>query len=115
MDNLSKELVRLKQERRIDAMVRLAQDFSTRYLLVTGQGNFGSVDGDPPAAYRYTEAKMSRLAEEMLRDLEKETVLWAPNFDGSKQEPTVLPAAAPTVPHGCRPTSIAQFVRLSRE
>ncbi len=80
-----------------DAMVRLAQDFSTRYLLVTGQGNFGSVDGDPPAAYRYTEAKMSRLAEEMLRDLEKETVLWAPNFDGSKQEPTVLPAAAPNL------------------
>ncbi len=80
-----------------DAMVKLAQDFSTRYPLVAGQGNFGSIDGDPPAAYRYTEAKMSRLADEMLRDLEKETVTWAPNFDGSKQEPTVLPAAAPNL------------------
>jgi DNA gyrase subunit A len=80
-----------------DAMVRLAQDFSTRYLLVQGQGNFGSVDGDPPAAYRYTEAKMSRIAEEMLRDLEKDTVEWAPNFDATKQEPTVLPAAVPNL------------------
>lgn len=80
-----------------DAMVRLAQDFSTRYPLVQGQGNFGSIDGDPAAAYRYTEARMSRLAEDMLRDLEKETVNWAPNFDGSKQEPTVLPAAAPNL------------------
>lgn len=80
-----------------DAMVKLAQDFSTRYLLVQGQGNFGSVDGDSAAAYRYTEAKMSRLADEMLRDLEKETVKWVPNFDGSKQEPTVLPAAAPNL------------------
>lgn len=80
-----------------DAMVRLAQDFSTRYLLVQGQGNFGSIDGDPAAAYRYTEAKMSRLADEMLRDLEKETVDWNPNFDGSKQEPSVLPAAAPNL------------------
>jgi len=80
-----------------DAMVKLAQDFSTRYPLVFGQGNFGSIDGDPPAAYRYTEAKMSRLADEMLRDLEKDTVKWNPNFDGSKQEPTVLPAAAPNL------------------
>lgn len=80
-----------------DAMVKLAQNFATRYLLVQGQGNFGSVDGDPPAAYRYTEAKMSRLADEMLRDLEKETVAWMPNFDGSKQEPTVLPAAVPNL------------------
>jgi len=80
-----------------DAMVKLAQDFSTRYPLVQGQGNFGSIDGDPAAAYRYTEAKMSRMAEEMLRDLEKETVDWAPNFDGSKQEPTVLPAAVPNL------------------
>lgn len=80
-----------------DAMVKLAQDFATRYLLVQGQGNFGSVDGDPPAAYRYTEAKMSRLADEMLRDLEKETVDWNPNFDGSKQEPSVLPAAVPNL------------------
>jgi DNA gyrase subunit A len=80
-----------------DAMVKLAQDFATRYLLVQGQGNFGSVDGDPPAAYRYTEAKMSRLADEMLKDLEKETVDWTPNFDGSKQEPSVLPAAVPNL------------------
>jgi DNA gyrase subunit A len=80
-----------------DAMVKLAQDFSTRYPLVQGQGNFGSIDGDPAAAYRYTEARMSRVADEMLRDLEKETVTWAPNFDGSKQEPTVLPAAAPNL------------------
>ena len=80
-----------------DAMVKLAQDFSTRYLLVQGQGNFGSVDGDPPAAYRYTEAKMSRLADELLRDLEKDTVEWMPNFDATKQEPTVLPAAVPNL------------------
>ncbi|MBU1292974.1 DNA gyrase subunit A [Patescibacteria group bacterium] len=80
-----------------DAMVKLAQDFATRYMLVQGQGNFGSIDGDPPAAYRYTEAKMSRLAEEMLKDLEKETVEWAPNFDATKQEPTVLPAAVPNL------------------
>ncbi len=80
-----------------DAMVKLAQDFATRYPLVAGQGNFGSIDGDPPAAYRYTEAKMSKLADEMLRDLEKETVAWNPNFDGSKQEPTVLPSAAPNL------------------
>ncbi len=80
-----------------DAMVKLAQDFSTRYPLVLGQGNFGSIDGDPAAAYRYTEAKMSRVADEMLRDLEKETVAWIPNFDGSKQEPTVLPAAVPNL------------------
>ncbi len=80
-----------------DAMVKLAQDFATRYLLVQGQGNFGSIDGDPAAAYRYTEAKMSRLAEEMLRDLEKETVEWTPNFDATKQEPTVLPAAVPNL------------------
>jgi DNA gyrase subunit A len=80
-----------------DAMVKLAQDFTTRYPLVQGQGNFGSIDGDPAAAYRYTEARMSRIAEEMLRDLEKETVDWTPNFDGSKQEPTVLPAAVPNL------------------
>jgi DNA gyrase subunit A len=80
-----------------DAMVKLAQPFSTRYPLVQGQGNFGSIDGDPAAAYRYTEARMSRLGEELLRDLEKETVDWVPNFDGSKQEPSVLPAAAPNL------------------
>ncbi len=80
-----------------DAMVKLAQDFSTRYPLVLGQGNFGSIDGDPAAAYRYTEAKMSRLAEELLKDIDKETVDWVPNYDGSKQEPTVLPAAFPNL------------------
>lgn len=80
-----------------ESMVKLAQNFSTRYPLVIGQGNFGSIDGDSPAAYRYTEAKMSKLAEEMLRDLEKDTVDWSPNFDGTKKEPTVLPAAAPNL------------------
>ncbi len=80
-----------------EAMVKLAQNFSTRYPLVIGQGNFGSIDGDSAAAYRYTEAKMSKLAEEMLRDLEKDTVDWRPNFDGTKREPTVLPAAVPNL------------------
>jgi DNA gyrase subunit A len=80
-----------------EAMVKLAQDFSTRYPLVIGQGNFGSIDGDSAAAYRYTEAKMSKLAEEMLRDLEKDTVDWRPNFDGTKKEPIVLPAAVPNL------------------
>lgn len=80
-----------------EAMVKLAQPFTTRYPLVIGQGNFGSVDGDSAAAYRYTEAKMSRLAEEMLRDLEKDTVDWRPNFDGTKKEPEVLPAAIPNL------------------
>ena len=78
-----------------DAMVKMAQDFATRYPLVTGQGNFGSIDGDRAAAYRYTEAKMSRLADEMLRDIEKETIDWHPNFDGTKQEPAYFPAAVP--------------------
>lgn len=80
-----------------DAMVKLAQDFATRYPLVIGQGNFGSIDGDSPAAYRYTEAKMSKVSEEMLRDLEKDTVNWRPNFDGTKQEPEVLPAGLPNL------------------
>ena len=80
-----------------EAMVKLAQPFSTRYPLIIGQGNFGSVDGDGAAAYRYTEAKMSKVAEEMLRDLEKDTVDWRPNFDGTKKEPEVLPAAAPNL------------------
>lgn len=80
-----------------EAMVKLAQTFSTRYPLVLGQGNFGSIDGDSAAAYRYTEAKMSRLAEEMLRDLEKDTTDWRPNFDGTKKEPIVLPAAVPNL------------------
>ncbi len=80
-----------------DAMVKLAQEFTTRYPLVLGQGNFGSIDGDGAAAYRYTEAKMSKIAEELLRDLEKETVNWRPNFDGTKKEPEVLPAAVPNL------------------
>jgi DNA gyrase subunit A len=80
-----------------EAMVKLAQPFSTRYPLVLGQGNFGSIDGDSAAAYRYTEAKMSKLAEELLRDLEKDTVNWRPNFDGTKKEPIVLPAAVPNL------------------
>ena len=80
-----------------ESMVKLTQDFSTRYPLVIGQGNFGSIDGDSAAAYRYTEAKMSKIAEELLRDLEKDTVNWRPNFDGTKKEPTVLPAAAPNL------------------
>lgn len=80
-----------------EAMVKLAQTFSTRYPLVLGQGNFGSIDGDGAAAYRYTEAKMSKVAEELLRDLEKDTVNWRPNFDGTKKEPTVLPAAVPNL------------------
>ena len=80
-----------------DAMVRLAQDFSMRYLLVDGHGNFGSVDGDPAAAYRYTEARLSKLSNQMLRDIEKETVNWDPNFDESRQEPRVLPSRFPNL------------------
>ncbi|MCS7061229.1 MAG: DNA gyrase subunit A [Anaerolineae bacterium] len=78
-----------------DAMARLAQDFAIRYPLVDGQGNFGSIDGDPPAAMRYTEARLSRIAEELLTDLDKDTVDWSDNFDGTLQEPTVLPASLP--------------------
>ena len=80
-----------------DALVRLGQDFSMRYMLIDGHGNFGSVDGDPPAAYRYTEARMSRIADEMLRDIEKETVDWDPNFDESRKEPRVLPSRFPNL------------------
>ncbi len=80
-----------------DALVRLAQDFSMRYMLVDGHGNFGSVDGDPPAAYRYTEARMSKIANEMLRDIDKETVDWDPNFDESLKEPRVLPSRFPNL------------------
>jgi len=80
-----------------DAMVRLAQDFSMRYMLVDGHGNFGSVDGDPPAAYRYTEARLSKLSNEMLRDIDKETVNWDPNFDESLREPRVLPSRFPNL------------------
>ncbi len=80
-----------------DAMVRLAQNFSMRYMLVDGHGNFGSVDGDPPAAYRYTEARLSKIANEMLRDIDKETVNWDPNFDESRKEPRVLPSRFPNL------------------
>ena len=80
-----------------DALVRMAQDFAVRGPLVDGQGNFGSVDGDSAAAMRYTEARLTRLAEELLRDLDKETVDYTPNFDGSLNEPTVLPAALPNL------------------
>ena len=80
-----------------DAMVRLAQDFSMRYPLVDGQGNFGSVDGDPPAAYRYTEARMSKIACDMLTDIDKETIDWALNFDETKKEPSVLPSRFPNL------------------
>ena len=80
-----------------DAMVRLAQDFSMRYPLVDGHGNFGSVDGDPPAAYRYTEARMSKMCNEMLRDIDKDTVDWDPNFDESLKEPRVLPSRFPNL------------------
>lgn len=78
-----------------DAMVRMAQDFSLRYPLIDGHGNFGSVDGDPPAAYRYTEARMSKIAEELMQDIEKDTVEWGPNFDDKLKEPTVIPSAFP--------------------
>ena len=80
-----------------DALVRLAQDFSMRYPLVDGHGNFGSVDGDPPAAYRYTEARLARLSDEMLRDIEKDTVDWDPNFDETRKEPRVLPSRFPNL------------------
>ena len=80
-----------------DALVRMAQDFSMRYPLIDGHGNFGSVDGDPPAAYRYTEARMAKMAGEMLGDIEKETVNWDPNFDESRKEPRVLPARFPNL------------------
>ena len=80
-----------------DALVRLAQDFSMRYPLINGHGNFGSVDGDPPAAYRYTEARLSRLSDEMLRDIDKDTVDWDPNFDETRKEPRVLPSRFPNL------------------
>src|SRR5574337_223782 len=80
-----------------DSMVRMVQDFSLRYPLVDGQGNFGSVDGDSPAAMRYTEARLSRIAEEMLRDLEKDTVNFVPNYSGTTQEPTLLPSVIPNL------------------
>src|SRR5512135_1672565 len=80
-----------------DALVRMAQDFSMRYMLVDGQGNFGSVDGDPPAAMRYTECRMSKLTSELLADIDKETVDWQPNYDDKEVEPTVLPTKVPNL------------------
>ncbi len=80
-----------------DALVRLAQDFSMRYMLVDGHGNFGSIDGDPPAAYRYTEARMAKISDELLRDIEKDTVDWDPNFDETRKEPRVLPSRFPNL------------------
>lgn len=80
-----------------DALVRMAQDFSMRYMLVDGHGNFGSVDGDPPAAYRYTEARLSKISNEMLRDIDKDTVDWIPNYDESRREPLVLPSRFPNL------------------
>src|SRR5687768_507407 len=80
-----------------DALVRMAQPFSMRHMLVDGQGNFGSVDGDPPAAYRYTECRLTRIASELLTDIDKETVIFQANFDGTKEEPTVLPARFPNL------------------
>ena len=80
-----------------DALVRLAQDFAMRYPLIDGQGNFGSIDGDPPAAYRYTECRMERLASELLADIDKETVDWTPNYDDKELEPTVLPTRVPNL------------------
>ena len=80
-----------------DSLVRMAQTFSMRYPLIDGQGNFGSIDGDPPAAYRYTECRLTRLAERMLADIDKDTVDFVDNFDGSHQEPRVLPAQIPNL------------------
>ncbi|MEO7731122.1 MAG: DNA gyrase subunit A, partial [Kofleriaceae bacterium] len=80
-----------------DALVRMAQDFSVRYMLIDGQGNFGSVDGDPPAAMRYTECRMSKLSAELLADIDKETVDWQPNYDDKELEPTVMPTKVPNL------------------
>ena len=100
-----------------DAMVRLAQSFSMREMLIDGHGNFGSVDGDPPAAYRYTEARLSKIANEMLRDIEKETVDWDPNFDETRKEPRVLPSKstspARTSPPGVSSWAAAASARLT--
>src|SRR6476661_8738567 len=80
-----------------DTLVRMTQDFSMRYILADGQGNFGSIDDDPAAAMRYTEARLSRMATEMLRDIDEDTVNFAPNYDGRNQEPTVLPSRFPNL------------------
>ena len=87
-----------------DSMVRMAQDWSLRYMLVDGQGNFGSIDGDSPAAMRYTEARLKKISEEMLKDIDKDTVDFRLNFDDSLQEPTVLPTRAVSYTHLTLPT-----------
>ena len=98
-----------------DALVRMAQDFSMRYMLIDGQGNFGSIDGDPPAAMRYTECRMSKLSSELLADIDKETVDWQPNYDDKELEPTVLPTQGSEPPHQRRvPASPSAWRRTSR-
>src|SRR3989304_4109106 len=95
--NLEDEMKRSYLDYAMSVIVRMAQDFSLRYMLIDGQGNFGSVDGAAPAAMRYTEIRMARIAHEMLADLDKETVDYAPNYDGSEHEPVVLPARLPNL------------------
>ena len=96
-----------------DALVRMAQDFSLRYPLIDGHGNFGSVDGDPPAAYRYTEARMSKISNELLNDIEKNTVDFVPNFDEKRKEPTVLPARVPTLLiNGCSGIAVGMATNI---
>ena len=97
-----------------DALVRMAQPWNMRYPLVDGQGNFGSVDGDPPAAMRYTEARLSAIAEELLADIERNTVDFRANYDGSFREPTVLPASCPTCCSTARPASPSAWRPTSR-
>jgi hypothetical protein len=97
-----------------DALVRMAQDFSMRYPLIDGQGNFGSLDGDPPAAYRYTECRMDRLASEMLADIDKETVDWQPNYDDKEIEPVVLPTRSRTSCSTAPPASPSAWPPISR-
>ena len=96
-----------------DALVRMAQDFSLRYPLIDGHGNFGSIDGDPPAAYRYTEARMSKISNELLNDIEKNTVDFVPNFDEKRKEPTVLPARVPTLLiNGCSGIAVGMATNI---
>ena len=97
-----------------DTIVRMAQPFSMRYMLVDGQGNFGSVDGDAPAAMRYTEVRMARIASEMLADIDKDTVDFAENYDGSESEPTVLPTAYRTCSSMARPASRSVWRQIFR-
>ena len=97
-----------------DTMARMAQDFSMRYILVDGQGNFGSIDGDAPAAMRYTEARLSRLAEELLADIDRDTVDWLDNFDATLKEPSVLPSQLPNLLLSARPASPSAWQPTSR-